>query len=185
MKLKKDRKSNKTHNSTSDRLTTVLFATYLIVLIWIILFKFGVRFSYMEYRSVNLIPFAEYFSSTGKIDLSEIILNVIIFIPLGVYSGILFNRWTLSAKLFLFFLISFLFEGLQYAIRIGAFDLTDIITNVFGGVTGLIVYEVVAKIIRNRGRAQKFVNAIAVTGTVVIITLLVMLKLNMLPVRYQ
>lgn len=185
MKLKKDWKSNKADNGMSNRLSTVLLISYLIVLVWIILFKFGVRFSYMEYRSVNLIPFSEYFSSTGKIDLSEIVLNVIIFIPLGVYTGVLFNRWKLSGKLFFFFLISFLFEGLQYVISIGAFDLTDIITNVLGGVLGLIIYIAVEKIFSNKVRAQKFVNAIGAIGTVLMITLLVLLKLNMLPVRYQ
>ena len=90
----------------TNKLTTVLFIIYLIALFWILLFKLGVRFSYMENRSVNLIPFSEPLISNGKIDFGEIILNVVIFVPLGIYAGVLFKRWTFGKKLFFFFLIS-------------------------------------------------------------------------------
>src|SRR4249919_1903793 len=98
--------SNMKDNNSTNKLTIVLFVIYLIALFWILLFKLGVRFSYMENRNVNLIPF-------GKIDVSEIILNVVIFIPLGIYAGVLFKRWSFVKKLFFFLLISLMLEGLQ------------------------------------------------------------------------
>jgi glycopeptide antibiotics resistance protein len=58
-------------SKVTNRLTTVLFIIYLIAIWWILLFKLGVRFSYMEKRSVNLIPFNE-----PVILSSENILNV-------------------------------------------------------------------------------------------------------------
>ena len=73
-------------NYAANRLTTVLFIVYLLVLLWILLFKLGVQFSYMEKRSVNLVPFKEALTSHGKIDVSETILDVLIFIPLGIYA---------------------------------------------------------------------------------------------------
>jgi glycopeptide antibiotics resistance protein len=169
----------------TNKLTSVLFVIYLIVLFWILLFKFGVQFSYMERRSVSLIPFNELFIANGKLDLSEIILNMVIFVPLGIYAGVLFQRWTWKNKFLFFFLMSFMFEALQFILRIGAFDITDIITNTSGGVIGLLIYEVVEKLFNNRVRAKNFINVVATAGTIVMVSLLILLKLQMLPIRYQ
>ena len=78
-------KDNGTDNNSAKKLTIVLFSIYLVALFWILLFKLGVRFSYMENRKVNLIPF-ESLISNGKIGFGEIIMNVIIFLPLGIYA---------------------------------------------------------------------------------------------------
>ena len=185
MNLKKTRSNNPKVNNVADRLTTVLFIIYLIALHWILLFKLGVRFSYMEDRRVNLIPFGEAFISNGKMDAGEIISNVVIFIPLGIYTGVLFRRWTWGSKLCFFFLVSLIFEGIQFILRIGAFDITDIISNTFGGIIGLMIFEAIEKVFKNSIWSQKFINIIAAIGTVLIISLLFLLKMNMLPVRYQ
>lgn len=169
----------------TNTLTKVLFVVYLIVLWWILVFKLGVRFSYMESRSINLIPFSEPLILNGKIDFGEIILNAMIFVPLGIYAGILFEKWNFWKNVFLFFLISLMIEGFQFIFRVGAFDITDIITNTIGGIIGLILFRAIEKIFQNNSKAQKFVNIIATIGTVLMILLLSLLKLNMLPVRYQ
>jgi len=158
----------------------VLFVIYLIALFWILVFKLGVQFSYMENRSVNLIPFSD-----GKIDVGEIILNVVICVPLGIYAGVLFKRWSFGTKLFFFFLISSMFEILQFILRAGAFDITDIITNTLGGIIGLMIFKAIEKLFKNSVKGQKFINIIAAIGTVLMISLLLLLKMNMLPVRYQ
>ena len=167
-------------NNVTNRLTTVLFIIYLIALYWILLLKLGVRFSYMGDRRANLIPFSE-----PLILNSENILNVVIFVPLGIYAAILFERWIFGKKLLFFFLLSLLVEGLQYILRVGAFDVTDIITNTLGGVIGLMIFKAIEKAFNNNVRAQKLINKIAATGTVLMIVLLVLLKMNVLPVRYQ
>ena len=172
------------HNVT-NKLTKALFIIYLLALFWILLLKLGVRFSYMESRSVNLIPFSEPLILNGKVDVGEIILNVVVFIPLGIYTGVLFKRWSFGSKILFFALISLLFEGLQYVLRIGAFDITDIITNTSGGIIGLLLFIAIEKLFNNSIKAQKFINVIATVGTVLMISLLLLLKLNLLPVRYQ
>lgn len=164
----------------ADRLTAVLFMIYLIAICWILLFKLGVHFSYMEMRRVNLIPFSE-----PSIFNSENILNAVIFVPLGVYAGILFRKWTFGKNLLFFFLLSSTVEGSQYILQIGAFDVTDIITNTLGGLAGLIMFKAIDKAFNSSVKAQKFINIFAATGTILMILLLVLLKLNMLPVRYQ
>lgn len=179
MNLQKDMR-NHPKASALNRLTTVLLVIYLVAICWILLFKLGVRFSYMEKRNVNLTPF-----SRSSILSSANIMNVVVFIPLGVYAGILFQRWIWGKKLLLFFLLSLIVEGLQYILRIGAFDVTDIITNTLGGIIGLILYKAIEKAVNSSFKAQKLINIIAATGTVLMILLLVLLKMNMLPVRYQ
>src|SRR6478609_5971067 len=94
---------NRKDNNSLNKLTVALFVIYLIALVWILLFKLGVRFSYMENRSVNLIPFREPLRLHGKIDAGEIIMNVVIFVPLGIYTGILFKKWIFLKTIFFFF----------------------------------------------------------------------------------
>jgi len=67
----------------------------------------------------------------------------------------------------------------------GAFDVTDIITNTLGGIFGWIIFKGLDKAFNNSIKAQKFINIIAATGTILMILLLVLLKMNMLPVKYQ
>ena len=184
MKLPKYPGSNRQDNNKTRKLTTVLFVIYLILLFWILLFKLGVRFDYMANRSVNLIPFRQAFSN-GSIDVVEILLNVVIFVPLGLYAGVLFKRWSFGNKLFFFFLTSLLFEALQFVLKVGAFDVTDTIANTFGGLIGLLIFQTIEKLFNNPAKAQKFINIIAATATVLMVSLLLLLKMNMLPVRYQ
>jgi len=134
----------------------------------------------MDKRSVNLVPFND-----PSIINAENILNVVIFVPLGLYTGMLFKRWIFSEKLFFFFLLSFIVEALQYILRLGAFDVTDLITNALGGITGLMIFKGIEKVSNNSISAHRFINVIAATGTVVLVLLLVLLKMNLLPIRFQ
>ncbi|WP_304341192.1 VanZ family protein [Metaclostridioides mangenotii] len=166
-------------NNKTNKLTNVLFIIYLIALFWIIVFKFNVQFSYMgNMRSINLIPFSESLIINGKLHFSEIIMNVVIFLPLGIYVGILFKRWIIGKKLFLFFLISLICEGFQFIFGVGASDITDIINNTLGGIIGLMIYKGIEKVFKNSVKAQKFMNIIAIIGTILMILLLLLLKIN-------
>jgi glycopeptide antibiotics resistance protein len=169
----------------TNTVTNALFIVYLVVLCWILLLKLGVRFSYMGTRSINLIPFAQPLISNGKTDLGEIILNVVIFVPFGIYAGVLLKRFSAESKFLFLFSTSLMFEGLQFILRIGAFDVTDLITNTSGGIIGLLMFKTLEKLFNNGLRTQKFINVIATIGTVIMITLLLLLKLNMLPIRYR
>ena len=185
MNFQKHWSNNWKDNNSTNKFTIVLFVIYLMALCWILLFKLGVRFSYMENREVNLIPFREPLMLNGKIDFGEIIMNVIIFVPLGVYTGMVFKKWIFGKNIFFFFLVSLIVEALQFILRVGAFDITDTITNTLGGIIGLLIFKTIEKVLKNSVRAQKFINIIAAIGTALMILLLLLLKMNMLPVRYQ
>lgn len=167
-------------NTANNGLTVLLFIIYLVALYWILIMKLGVHFPYMQERRVSLTPFREHVILTG-----ENIMNTIIFIPLGIYAGVLFKRWPVVTKLFFVFSASLLVEAIQYILRVGAFDVTDIITNTSGGIIGLIIFIILEKVFSNSIKAQRFINAIAAMGTVLMMVLLVLLKVNMLPIRYR
>lgn len=131
-------------------------------------------------RSINLIPYSEPLILNGKADFGELILNVLIFVPLGLYAGILFEKWNFAKKVALFSSISFLLEVSQYILGIGAFDITDIINNSLGGLIGLMIYKGVEKVFKNRLKAQKFVNILTLTGTIFIFSFLLFLKISRL-----
>ena len=168
------------YQTSSDKLTKSLFVIYLIVMGWIILLKLGVQFSYMEERRFNLVPFAN-----GYYSMMETIMNVVIFIPLGMYAGALFKNKLFGFKLFFYFLISLILEGLQYVFKLGAFDITDLMTNTTGGIIGYLLYLAFRVLFKTPFKAQKSFNLIFGVGTILIVLLLVLLKLNMLPIRYQ
>jgi glycopeptide antibiotics resistance protein len=160
-------------DSKINKLTKILFIIYLIVLFWIIIFKFDIPFSKLGYmRSINLIPFNESLIINGKLDFREIIMNVVIFVPLGIYSSILLKKWTIGKKILLFFSISLICEIFQFILGVGASDITDIINNTLGGIIGLVIYKGIEKISKNGIKAQKFINIIATIGTILMISLL-------------
>ncbi|WIV13579.1 VanZ family protein [Proteiniborus sp. MB09-C3] len=160
-------------DSKIKKWSKVLFVIYLIALLWIIVFKFNAPFSKLGYmRSINLIPFNESLIINGKLDFREIIMNVAIFMPLGIYSGILLKKWTVGKKIFLFFLISLICEIFQFILGVGASDITDIINNTLGGIIGLVIYKGIEKISKNSIKVHKFINIIGTIGTILMISLL-------------
>ena len=139
----------------------------------------------MGNRQVNLIPFNEPLIKNGKIDFGEIIMNVIIFLPLGIYAGILFKKWNFGKNVLFFFLTSLFVEALQFILGAGAFDSTDTITNTIGGIIGLMIFKAIEKVFKNSVKAQKFINITAAIGTVFMILMLLLLKTNNLRIKYQ
>jgi glycopeptide antibiotics resistance protein len=104
---------------------------------------------------------------------------------MGVYAGVLFKKWSFIQKVFFFFIMSFFIEAIQFIFKAGAADITDIITNTLGGIFGLLMFIGIDKLFKERIKAQKLINTVGAIGTALLITLLVLLKMNLLPVRYK
>jgi len=121
------------------------FIAYLLFLIWGILFKFNIghtllRLSYPgDFRTLNFIPFA---ASGGP---AEILFNVLIFIPFGLFLDMVREKSSFLFNLCLVLLLSLSFETLQYIFAIGASDITDVITNTTGGLIGLTLCRITQK----------------------------------------
>ena len=157
-----------------NKVTLTLLIVYLILLTWIILFKLQFSLSDLGFiRSLNLVPFGESVIVNGKVSFDEIINNFIVFIPVGIYVGMLKPHWPLWKKLCPVFGISLLYEVLQFIFAIGASDITDLITNTTGGLTGIAFVFLASKLLKTR--TTKILNTLASICTILVICFLMLL----------
>ena len=146
----------------SNCLATILFLIYLALLVWIILFKLQFSISDLDkVRSINLIPF-HYDKEVGAaFHLTEVLENFLIFVPMGIYLQMLLPRTKLYVKFMLIAGTSFLLETMQYILAVGRSDITDVFTNTAGGLLGLAVYSMAARLIGNRIKANRLFSILA------------------------
>lgn len=149
----------------------IVFGVYFFLLIWLILFKFEINISKMDtIRSINVIPF-HYANEVGRnFHLQEVIYNVLVFVPLGVYIHFFKPEWSFFVKIIPGLCISFLFEILQYIFAIGASDITDVIDNTLGGIIGVILAQLFHKIFKD-----KSITIVNVIGLIIEIAALAMI----------
>ena len=116
----------------------VLFLIYLALLVWIILFKLQFNINDLDtVRSINLIPFYYDKEIGTAFHLKEVLENLLIFVPMGIYLQMLLPKCRFHGKLIIIAGTSLLLEGAQYVLAIGRSDITDLITNFMGGLLGL------------------------------------------------
>lgn len=147
-------------------MTKLLFLIYFILLIWIILMKMEFSFNQIyRMRSTNFIPFEGTAVYNNRLHYKEIYLNVLIFVPFGVYLSMLKPDWSFLRKIFPIFLTSLSFESLQYIFSIGATDITDVMGNTLGGVLGILFYLFIQKHLKNKEKTNHRLNLLASIGT--------------------
>ena len=147
----------------SNKLTKIIFGFYFLALVWIILFKMQIPFSRMGHiRSVNLIPFAGSVEVNGRIYIQEIVYNVLIFIPFGVFSCMLVPSKPWLQQIAPSFFTSLALEILQFVLAVGASDITDLLGNTAGGMIGAGIFYIFMRICKER--AVLVLNVIALTG---------------------
>lgn len=159
-----------------NRLTSILFILYIILLTWIILFKMQLSFKGLPYiRNINLIPFGESLIVNDKISLKEVFANLLIFIPVGIYINILESDKKIYKKILPIFLLTLFYEVSQYIFHIGASDITDIIMNTLGGLIGLCFVRFLYMVFNNRNKVNKILNIIALICTILLVGFLLLL----------
>lgn len=152
----------------------VLFFIYLAILVWIILFKFSFSWSSVPHlRNINLIPYGQSVIVNGRVDIAELWQNILAFVPLGIYLGLLNSKGKVWKKIVTIAIISLIIEVLQYVFSIGASDITDLINNTIGGIIGLLIYAF-AYFIFGR-RTNMILRRIALICTVIIAAFLIVL----------
>lgn len=141
----------------------IVFGIYLVLLIWLILFKFSININELGHiRNINLIPFQDSMVINGHLEIREIIYNVLVFVPLGVYISIFNQKWSFTKKIIPCFCLSFFFETAQFVFAIGASDITDLIGNTLGGIIGIVLYGLFVKIFK-----KKHITVINVLGAII------------------
>lgn len=137
------------NKKTIKLLVTLLFLAYIFVLIYYLFFSEGYgRTSVGEYR-YNLVPFSEikryfkYFSVIGiESFMLNIVGNVVAFVPFGLLIPIIAKGYR---KFFIILFDGIMFtviiESVQLILKVGSFDVDDMILNTMGVIIGYIVFK--------------------------------------------
>ena len=148
-------------NKRINYLVPFLFAIYIALLVWIILLK--LQFSISELDTIR------------KINLKEVMENIVVFIPFGIYLSMINNVRSYKAKSLLIFAASLTLEVAQYILAIGRTDITDLIANTCGGMFGIFLYELTTKIFRSKRRVDCIITTLAAIVTIAVGSMLIIL----------
>ncbi|MBF0713946.1 VanZ family protein [Gemella sp. GH3] len=138
-------------------ITKILFSVYLIFLTWIIIFKMEADIiaflTEPVSRTINTIPY-KYMNPM------EVFLNILIFIPFGIYSSVTMPKTNNFNKIFLAFTLSLFYEASQFIFAIGMTDITDLIDNTLGAIIGIIIFKIFDSLFERY--TKKAINIISV-----------------------
>lgn len=114
----------------------VVFAVYLVLLAWIVLWKLDVPWIGGVQRVIKFVPFVST-GGDGASAPSEVVANLLLFVPFGVYLGLLAPSWAWWRVVGAVAGASLSLEATQYVLAIGSSDVTDVIVNAAGSLVGL------------------------------------------------
>ena len=152
----------------------VLFTIYCLLIIWIILFKLADSPAdipaLVRPRSINWIPFYyENFSGT-RFHRTEVLNNLAVFIPFGLYLKMLGAKTGRAVLVGLLF--SFTLEFFQFVFQLGSSDVTDLITNTLGTFVGVCLYAGLLRLVQSREKTNRILTVLALTATILLLALL-------------
>ena len=148
---------------------------YLLFLCWLILFKLADSINKIpSMRGINLIPFHYDQLSNTRFHWTEVIYNVLVFVPAGFYFSA-FGKKKLVSGIVASALLSLCFEVLQWIFALGASDITDLITNTVGGALGTCMFFTLGKLFK--GRQVEIVSIVGALLEAIFIALIIILIL--------
>lgn len=160
-----------------------LFVVYLALLVWIILWKLEIPWvgkAALLPRPWKLVPFVAS-GDAGASTVAEVAANIALFVPFGIYLGLLAPLWRWWQPTAIFVGSSVLLETVQHLLSTGSFDTTDVIDNTVGGVVGLALLAVARW--QLRARAVTIVTRICLIGGVVAVLAVAVFIAS--PLRYE
>ena len=144
-----------------------LFAVYLVLLGWVVLWKLEVPWvGEAGWRIVKLVPFVAT-DSAGASTRFDVVANLALFVPFGLYLGLLAPSWRWWRAAATFAAASLGLEVAQYVLAVGSSDLTDVVVNTAGGLVGLAVARRVSAAALTRACAIGTVLAVLAGALVV------------------
>ena len=161
-------------------LTKLIFGIYCLLLVWAVIFKLAISWEEVRMlagnRSLNWRPF--YYDCTGSYSAlrKETLLNVVAFLPFGVYLKMLGKP---AGKAILWgLLVSGCVELVQYIFCLGATDITDLIANTVGAAIGALGYAVARKLFKTKKKLDRLINVLAVVAMVLFAVVMAVLFLG-------
>jgi glycopeptide antibiotics resistance protein len=148
-------------------LLIVLFVIYLVLLTWIVLWKLEAPWigdAALLPRPIKLIPFVAS-GDAGSSAPVEVVINLVLFVPFGLYLGLLAPSWRWWTAAGVFVAASLILETTQHLLSTGSFDTTDVIVNTAGALMGLGLLIAVRRGLRER--TVTIMTRVCLIGTVV------------------
>ena len=179
-------KLEKLKDKVDLRLVAAVFVLYIWCLVWVIGLKCNSPWIYeLREEMLNLpfssrvgnnwIPFYTLVKSvengTNAFSL-DYFLNVLIYIPMGIYLFILLDEkvrygWSAVISLSVIAVSSFIFETVQYFTGLGGCDGTDFICNFFGGAVGFLIISILRLLVKKHYYLSvNVVNLVCLIGLV-------------------
>lgn len=151
-----------------NRALFILFSAYLAALTWIVLFKLTIPENIgtlARDKVLNLIPFFDIIA--GKyFDTFDMFANIIVFIPFGIYAGLMLNGIQTKYKAMTAALLSICYEAIQFIFAIGVADITDVMMNTFGAYLGIILFEYISSKLESEQKTRKFITMCSAVSVV-------------------
>jgi glycopeptide antibiotics resistance protein len=133
----------------------IIFAAYFLILARLVLFKFPLDIIISSVKnigfgipvSINLIPFKTILpyigdASYSKVAVKNLLGNIFLFLPFGLLLPAIKPEVDSYKKIFIFsVLFSLFFETTQLLLRIGSFDVDDLILNTLGAMLGYFLFN--------------------------------------------
>ena len=131
---------------------------FLIIFVTIILFNLPIDFKPKQYL-LNLQPLQWLWEGNIKQRvMTEIVPNIMIFIPLGIFTPIAFKRMRkFYMTALVAFTVTFSVEFFQYFIGRSS-DIDDLIANLSGGIIGYGIFKMISYLFKNKKWWNKFVG---------------------------
>lgn len=156
-------------NSKSKVISIILFLIYLVAMLYATLLdESGLKYNGLNLTLFNTIN--NYIDVNGyQVAFKDVIKNlagnIVLFMPLGYYLKIIYNKglaYAMSWGLFL----SIGIELTQFMLKIGACDVDDILLNLIGAILGSLI----GILLSHLGKTVNIV--IMILGTIVMISLI-------------
>jgi glycopeptide antibiotics resistance protein len=142
----------------------VLFVVYLVLLVWIVLWKLEVPWvGGGAQRQIKLVPFVRT-ADAGPTAPFDLVANIALFAPFGLYLGLLAPSWRWWRVAAVLVGASLALEVAQYVLAVGRSDITDVIVNTAGGLAGFALLVMARR--RYQARTAAVMTRFCVVGTV-------------------
>ena len=147
-------------------LLVVLFVVYLVLLTWIVLWKLAIPWvgeAALLPRPIKIVPFLPSAEAGASAPL-EVVSNILLFVPFGLYLGLLAPFWQWWKATGVFVGASLVLEIAQHLLSTGSFDITDVIVNAAGGLVALGLLALARR--RFQSRTAAVITRACLIGTV-------------------
>ncbi|HEY9293085.1 MAG TPA: VanZ family protein [Microlunatus sp.] len=158
----------------------VLFVVYLVLLTWLVLWKLEIPYvGAGALRQIKVVPFVAAAGGGASAPL-EVVVNFLLFVPFGLYLGLLAPGWRRWKVVAVVAGASLLTEVVQYVLSLGSSDVTDLIVNTAGGLAGIGLIALVRR--RLRARTVPLMTRVCLVWTVIAVLAVGLFVVS--PLRY-